>query len=143
MEIAMLETLFWGKTYTFLQDGWASKTLKMIRNVLSLKILLCLLQIYYWALFSNLILRISWTYKLSSHLRHNEFTVFIVAALEMVRRFQWIFFRVENEWNKMTAKGIGGTLSDGDLAAVAKGPLNGEKAKDREEEKGLLYVEYD
>jgi hypothetical protein len=62
------------------------------------------LQVYYWVLGSNLILRCTWTYKLSAHLRHNYLTVFAITALEMVRRFQWVFFRVENEWNKMTAK---------------------------------------
>ena len=60
------------------------------------------LQVYYWVISSNLILRCTWTYKLSAHLRHNYLTVFTIAALEIFRRFQWIFFRVENEWNKMT-----------------------------------------
>uniref|UniRef100_M8B473 SPX and EXS domain-containing protein 1 n=1 Tax=Aegilops tauschii TaxID=37682 RepID=M8B473_AEGTA len=62
------------------------------------------LQVYYWVLGSNLVLRCTWTYKLSAHLRHNYLTVFAITALEMLRRFQWVFFRVENEWNKMTAK---------------------------------------
>ncbi|KAH0462193.1 hypothetical protein IEQ34_009768 [Dendrobium chrysotoxum] len=60
--------------------------------------------VYYWVLSSNLVLRCTWTYKLSAHLRHNYLTVFTVTALEIFRRFQWIFFRVENEWNKMTSK---------------------------------------
>lgn len=60
--------------------------------------------VYYWAVGSNLVLRCSWTYKLSAHLRHNHWTVFIMTSLEMFRRFQWIFFRVENEWNKMALK---------------------------------------
>ncbi|KAF7109961.1 hypothetical protein CFC21_110136 [Triticum aestivum] len=60
--------------------------------------------VYYWVLGSNLVLRCTWTYKLSAHLRHNYLTVFAITALEMLRRFQWVFFRVENEWNKMTAK---------------------------------------
>ncbi|ONK80639.1 uncharacterized protein A4U43_C01F20060 [Asparagus officinalis] len=59
--------------------------------------------VYYWVISSNLILRCTWTYKLSAHLRHNYITVFTITALEIFRRFQWIFFRVENEWNKMTA----------------------------------------
>ncbi|EMS66791.1 Phosphate transporter PHO1-2 [Triticum urartu] len=63
-----------------------------------------LVLVFYWVLGSNLILRCTWTYKLSAHLRHNYLTVFAITALEMVRRFQWVFFRVENEWNKMTAK---------------------------------------
>ncbi|XP_019055871.1 PREDICTED: SPX and EXS domain-containing protein 5-like isoform X2 [Nelumbo nucifera] len=57
--------------------------------------------VYFWAIGSNLILRCTWTYKLSSHLRHNYLTVFTITALEILRRFQWVFFRVENEWNKM------------------------------------------
>ncbi|TVU49327.1 hypothetical protein EJB05_00635 [Eragrostis curvula] len=60
--------------------------------------------VYYWVLGSNLVLRCTWTYKLSAHLRHNYLTVFAITALEIVRRFQWVFFRVENEWNKMTSK---------------------------------------
>ncbi|XP_055959552.1 uncharacterized protein LOC126655756 isoform X2 [Mercurialis annua] len=60
--------------------------------------------VYFWVIGSNLILRCTWTYKLSAHLRHNYLTLFMIAALEMVRRFQWVFFRVENEWNKMTSK---------------------------------------
>ncbi|KAI4341037.1 hypothetical protein MLD38_025811 [Melastoma candidum] len=60
--------------------------------------------VYLWVLGSNLILRCTWTYKLSAHLRHNYLTVFTIAALEIFRRFQWAFFRVENEWNKMNSK---------------------------------------
>ncbi|XP_068657040.1 uncharacterized protein [Aristolochia californica] len=60
--------------------------------------------VYYWAIGSNLILRCTWTYKLSAHLRHNYLTVFTIMVLEMLRRFQWIFFRVENEWNKMALR---------------------------------------
>ncbi|CAK9862679.1 unnamed protein product [Sphagnum jensenii] len=52
-------------------------------------------QVYYWAIGSNLALRGAWTYKLSAHLRHNFKTVFFFSLLEMCRRFQWIFFRVE------------------------------------------------
>lgn len=61
-------------------------------------------QVYFWVIGSNLILRCTWTYKLSAHLRHNYLTVFAITALEIIRRFQWVFFRVENEWNKMTSK---------------------------------------
>ncbi|KAH0885353.1 hypothetical protein HID58_061449 [Brassica napus] len=58
--------------------------------------------VYFWVIGSNLVLRCAWTYKLSAHLRHNYITVFAVTAMEMFRRFQWVFFRVENEWNKIT-----------------------------------------
>ncbi|XP_059629470.1 uncharacterized protein LOC132271974 [Cornus florida] len=60
--------------------------------------------VYFWVIGSNLILRCTWTYKLSAHLRHNYLTVFAITALEMLRRFQWVFFRVEKEWNKMNSK---------------------------------------
>lgn len=63
------------------------------------------LQVYFWVIGSNLVLRGSWTYKLSAHLRHNYLTVFGITLLEMFRRFQWVFFRVENEWNKITRAG--------------------------------------
>lgn len=60
--------------------------------------------VFYWVLASNLVLRCTWTYKLSAHLRHNYITVFTITLLEMLRRFQWVFFRVDNEWNKMNHK---------------------------------------
>ncbi|KAM7491721.1 hypothetical protein LguiA_034642 [Lonicera macranthoides] len=60
--------------------------------------------VYFWVIGSNLILRCTWTYKLSAHLRHNYLTVFAISGLEIFRRFQWVFFRVENEWNKMNSK---------------------------------------
>ncbi|KAG5226541.1 SPX and EXS domain-containing protein [Salix suchowensis] len=60
--------------------------------------------VLFWVIGSNFILRLAWTYKLSAHLRHNYLTVFTITALEMFRRFQWVFFRVENEWNKMSSK---------------------------------------
>ncbi|KAB1998846.1 hypothetical protein ES319_D12G118000v1 [Gossypium barbadense] len=68
--------------------------------------------VYYWVIGSNLILRCTWTYKLSAHLRHNYLTVFTITALEMLRRFQWIFFRVENEWNKISKSSIQLPMTD-------------------------------
>ncbi|XP_058737271.1 uncharacterized protein LOC131609589 isoform X2 [Vicia villosa] len=62
--------------------------------------------VYFWVIGSNLVLRGSWTYKLSAHLRHNYLTVFGITLLEMFRRFQWVFFRVENEWNKITRASV-------------------------------------
>ncbi|XVF33418.1 hypothetical protein REPUB_Repub17cG0167200 [Reevesia pubescens] len=68
--------------------------------------------VYFWVIGSNLILRCTWTYKLSAHLRHNYLTVFMINTLEMLRRFQWIFFRVENEWNKITKSGFQLPMND-------------------------------
>ncbi|CAD5320133.1 unnamed protein product [Arabidopsis thaliana] len=57
--------------------------------------------VYVWVIGSNLVLRWTWTYKLSAHLRNNYITVFIITALEIYRRFQWAFFRIENVWYKI------------------------------------------
>ena len=43
---------------------------------------------YYYLMVSNLLLRLSWTYKLSPHLRHNFDTVLLFTLLE-VRRVPW------------------------------------------------------
>ncbi|TXG55329.1 hypothetical protein EZV62_020585 [Acer yangbiense] len=71
--------------------------------------------VYFCVIGSNLILRCTWTYKLSAHLRHNYLTVFAITALEIFRRFQWAFFRVENEWNKINSKS-GLQLSQNDMS---------------------------
>ncbi|XP_073019521.1 uncharacterized protein [Primulina eburnea] len=80
--------------------------------------------VYLWVLSSNLILRCTWTYKLSAHLRHNYLTVFTITALEMLRRFQWVFFRVENEWNKMNSKSNSQLLSLIDISSEEEELLN-------------------
>jgi hypothetical protein len=56
---------------------------------------------YYFALASNAALRSVWTYKLSSHLRHDSELVFLFTIAEIVRRFQWSLFRVEKEYLKL------------------------------------------
>ncbi|KAK9811761.1 hypothetical protein WJX72_009628 [[Myrmecia] bisecta] len=56
---------------------------------------------YYYLMVSNLLLRLSWTYKLSPHLRRNHFTVLVFTLLEAGRRFQWIFVRIEVELRKL------------------------------------------
>ncbi|KZT54226.1 EXS-domain-containing protein [Calocera cornea HHB12733] len=57
-------------------------------------------RVYYAAIALNLLLRLTWSFKLSSHL-HNvtEFGsgVFIMEALEIARRWMWVFFRIEWE----------------------------------------------
>ena len=56
---------------------------------------------YHYLMISNLILRLSWAYKLSPHLRRNHIIVFVIVILEAFRRFQWIFARVEVEMRKI------------------------------------------
>lgn len=56
---------------------------------------------YYAAIIVDAILRCTWTVKLSSTLDHwndMEGGIFLMQVLEVVRRWMWIFFRVETEW---------------------------------------------
>ena len=51
--------------------------------------------LYLWAMGSNLFGRVAWIYKLSSHLKHWKVVTFSVALVEVFRRFQWVFLRIE------------------------------------------------
>ena len=60
------------------------------------------LPVYPLALFINLILRLTWSIKLSSHLHakaqgEGSFFIFWVEVAELVRRWVWVFLRVEWE----------------------------------------------
>lgn len=58
-------------------------------------------QMYYIAIVVDLFLRFTWSIKLSPHLDHFndlEGGIFLMEFLEVVRRWMWIFFRVETEW---------------------------------------------
>ena len=57
--------------------------------------------VYYGAIFIDLLLRCTWSLKLSPHLDHfNDWEggIFVMEFLEVLRRWMWIFFRVETEW---------------------------------------------
>jgi hypothetical protein len=53
--------------------------------------------LYSAAVVSNAVLRVSWAYKLSPHLRHIRALSLAACLAEVVRRAQWCFFRVETE----------------------------------------------
>ncbi|KAK2751915.1 protein-ER retention protein [Onygenales sp. PD_40] len=58
-------------------------------------------KMYYSAIVIDLILRFTWVTRLSSRLNgvnDIEGGVFVLMFLEVVRRWMWIFFRVETEW---------------------------------------------
>ncbi|KAI9795882.1 MAG: protein-ER retention protein [Piccolia ochrophora] len=58
-------------------------------------------EVYYTAIVIDLLLRCTWSFKLSPHLDHFndlEGGIFIMEFLEVLRRWIWIFFRVETEW---------------------------------------------
>ena len=56
---------------------------------------------YLYLMMSNLTLRLAWVYKVSPHLRQNLLSVLIFTLLEVFRRFQWIFVRIEVELRKL------------------------------------------
>lgn len=53
--------------------------------------------VYYWAIFSNIILRCSWIIYLLPGPASTLTRTFLIALLEMLRRWQWNFFRIANE----------------------------------------------
>ncbi|KAI4193117.1 MAG: hypothetical protein LQ348_002955 [Seirophora lacunosa] len=68
-------------------------------------------QIYYTAIVIDLLLRCTWSLKLSPHLDHwndLEGSIFVMELAEVVRRWVWIFFRVEAEWVRVKSGGGAG-----------------------------------
>jgi hypothetical protein len=70
-------------------------------------------ELYYFVIVTDLLLRCTWSLKLSPHLDHFadfESGIFLMEFLEVGRRWMWIFFRVETEWvrNTGTLGGFGG-----------------------------------
>lgn len=60
-------------------------------------------EMYYGAILIDLMLRCTWSFKLSPHLDHFndlEGGIFVMEFLEVLRRWMWIFFRVEAEWGE-------------------------------------------
>ena len=60
-------------------------------------------EMYYAAIIIDLMLRCTWSLKLSPHLDHFndlEGSIFVMEFLEVLRRWMWIFFRVETEWGE-------------------------------------------
>lgn len=68
--------------------------------------------IYYLAIALDLVLRFTWSLKLSAHLHsihENEGGIFLMEALEVVRRWMWVYLRIE--WEAVR-KGGGGFLME-------------------------------
>lgn len=60
-------------------------------------------EIYYSVIVVDLMLRCTWSFKLSPHLDHFndlEGSIFLMELLEVFRRWLWMFFRVETEWGE-------------------------------------------
>lgn len=58
---------------------------------------------YAWLLASNLVLRFSWAHRLLGDLEAHSSVLMVVALLEVVRRWQWLYVRVETELRKLRA----------------------------------------
>ncbi|TVY82634.1 Protein ERD1-like protein [Lachnellula suecica] len=73
-------------------------------------------EMYYVAIGADLLLRCTWSLKLSPHLDHFadfESGIFLMEILEVGRRWMWIFFRVETEWVRNTSSaGLGAPGQD-------------------------------
>ncbi|KAI1872877.1 uncharacterized protein JN550_003751 [Neoarthrinium moseri] len=85
--------------------------------------------LYYGVVGLDLLLRCTWSLKLSPHLDHFadfESSIFVIEFLEVFRRWAWIFFRVETEWIRNNAGPAlpGPVLDDG--AGVGQGILLGD-----------------
>ncbi|KAI9812504.1 MAG: protein-ER retention protein [Thelocarpon impressellum] len=60
-------------------------------------------EVYYAAILIDFLLRCTWSFKLSPHLDHFndlEGGIFVMEFLEVLRRWLWIFLRVETEWGR-------------------------------------------
>jgi len=80
--------------------------------------------VYYTAICIDLLLRLTWSLKLSSHLhsaQEVESGVFAVEALEVVRRWMWVFLRIE--WEAVR-KGAGNDAAPAGSSSSAS-PLGG------------------
>ncbi|KAI0018337.1 EXS family protein [Xylariomycetidae sp. FL0641] len=61
---------------------------------------------YYAVVVVDLLLRCTWSLKLSPHLDHVsdfESSIFVLELLEVLRRWLWLFFRIETEWIRANA----------------------------------------
>ncbi|EIE84207.1 hypothetical protein RO3G_08917 [Rhizopus delemar RA 99-880] len=67
---------------------------------------------YILAVFIDFLLRITWSFKLSSHLliRQLDASIFLLELMEVFRRWVWVMFRMENEWVKKVYSSLPSTL---------------------------------
>lgn len=87
--------------------------------------------VYYAVIVLDLLLRCTWMIKLSAggdHISDFESSIFLIQFLEVFRRWVWIFFRVETEWIRNTAMGLGLGLDD----MVLLGDYQGNKFEDED-----------
>ncbi len=82
---------------------------------------------YYGAIIVDLLLRCTWSFKLSPHLDHFndlEGGIFVMEFLEVLRRWMWIFFRVETEWGQYPSpsQDIADSKANNHIVRTNRGP---------------------
>ena len=84
-------------------------------------------EMYYAAIIVDLALRCTWSLKLSPHLDHFndlEGGIFIMEFLEVLRRWMWIFFRVESEWGRSMHISIStNNMANFEVVRTNRGPV--------------------
>lgn len=94
-------TLFTGKRErTSPHHAWGLRERLLFRPI----------NLYYVVIGLDLLLRCTWSMKLSPHLdKFSDFEsgVFLIEFLEVLRRWVWIFFRTEAEWFRHNSIGLG------------------------------------
>ena len=77
-------------------------------------VLLLPLPVYPFAILVDLVLRLTWSAKLSSHLHSfidEDRAIFLIEFAEMLRRWMWVFLRVE--WEVVREREVRATLPPG------------------------------
>ncbi|KAI0596591.1 EXS family-domain-containing protein [Biscogniauxia sp. FL1348] len=88
--------------------------------------------LYYAVIAVDLLLRCTWSLKLSPHLARladHEGSIFMLELLEVFRRWVWIFFRVETEWIRSNNTAVIGLPADDDILL---GDYDGSKYEDED-----------
>ncbi|KAL7417724.1 EXS family-domain-containing protein [Mrakia frigida] len=100
--------------------------------------------VYYLAIAIDLILRFTWSLKLSSHLHtisEIESGVFLMEALELGRRWMWVFLRVEWEGIRKTEALFSSSTNSDPLSARRRSALLlGNGAGDDEDAEEILLM---
>ena len=76
--------------------------------------LLLPLPVYPFAILADLVLRLTWSAKLSSHLHSHiegDRAIFLIEFAEMLRRWMWVFLRVE--WELVKEREVRANLPPG------------------------------
>jgi hypothetical protein len=97
--------------------------------------------IYYLFILLDLLLRLTWSLKLSSHLhsvQEVEAGVFLVELMEVVRRWMWCYLRIE--WEAVR-KGAGSEVISHHASSAPTGPGGGVSWLEKDEGEARLRMQ--